>query len=81
MRGDALRAAAAFVWFCFGVIGLIVGLCVIGAFGALLFDGRVRVEIPPPVSTQCVDGIVQQGRPGDWVPVKLKGKDMTIPCP
>lgn len=38
---------------------------------------------PSPVDTvtQCVDGIVQQGRPGDWVPVKLKGKDVTIKCP
>lgn len=32
-------------------------------------------------STECRDGIVQQGRGEDWVPVTIKGSKRTIPCP
>jgi hypothetical protein len=30
--------------------------------------------------TACVDGIVQQGRPGDWKPVNIRKSKRTIPC-
>lgn len=76
---DKLKTVADLLLVATLVIALTIGLAMIGMFGVLVAGGRVSISIDP-VATQCRDGIVQQGRGDDLVPVHIKGTKRTIPC-